>query len=280
LFNEVADNPFKGSFMKKILKVSAVAAALLTVAACNQEKKVEPVAKAAPATIELKNDDEKGAYAIGVSFAKYVNKSLEQASEMGVEADKDLIIKGFTDTIKGNAALNEEEVQAALMAYDKKMKEVQATKVAETEKVFFDENAKKEGVKATESGLQYEVVKAGEGEKPTAADTVTVHYTGTLTDGTKFDSSHDRGEPISFPLGGVIPGWTEGLQLMSPGAVYKFSIPSALAYGARATGGIPANSILLFEVELISVEKMAPPTATDAPAAEGQAHAAEDGHVH
>lgn len=258
--------------MKKILKVSAVAAALLTVAACNQEKKAEPVA-AAPTAVEFKNDDQKAAYAIGVSFATYVNKSLEQTSEMGVKTDKELIIKGFTDTVNGNAALDEQQVQAALMAFDKKMKEVQAAKIVEKEKVFFDENAKKEGVKTTASGLQYEVVKAGEGEKPTAADTVTVHYTGTLTDGTKFDSSHDRGEPISFPLNGVIPGWTEGVQLMSPGAVYKFAIPSALGYGAREAGSIPANSILLFEVELISVKKMAPP-------AEAAAAPADDGHGH
>ncbi|MGB1297666.1 MAG: FKBP-type peptidyl-prolyl cis-trans isomerase [Psychrobium sp.] len=264
--------------MNKILKVSAVAAALLTVAACNQEKKAEPVAKTTPAAVELKTDDEKGAYAIGVSFAKYVNKSLEQASEMGVEADKDLIIKGFSDTVKGNEVLNDEQVQAALMAYDKKMKEVQAAKIVAQEKVFFDEYAKKEGVKSTESGLHYEVVNQGEGEKPTAADSVTVHYTGTLTDGTKFDSSHDRGEPTSFPLGGVIPGWTEGLQLMSPGAVYKFAIPSAMAYGPRANAGIPANSILLFEVELISVDKMTPPSADDAPV--GEVKADEHGHIH
>jgi len=249
--------------MNKILKVSAIAAALLSVAACNQEKAVAETVVEAPA-VEMKTNDEKAAYAIGVSFANYVNTSLVKSSEMGVEADKELIIKGFSDTINGAPLLNEEEVKTVLVAFDQKMKEAQAVKIAAIEKEYFDENAKKEGVITTESGLQYEVITAGEGDKPTAADTVTVHYTGTLTDGTKFDSSIDRGEPISFPLNGVIAGWTEGVQLMSPGATYKFSIPSALGYGARDGGPIPPNSILLFEVQLISVEKMTPPAETPA----------------
>jgi len=264
--------------MNKILKVSAIAAALLSIAACNQEKKDETAVVVAP-VVEMTNDDQKAAYAIGVSFANYVNRSLEQASEMGVEADKELIIKGFGDTVNGKAQLDESEVKAALMAFDKKMKDVQAAKIIEQEKPFFDENAKKEGVITTASGLQYEVVKAGEGEKPTAADKVTAHYTGTLIDGTKFDSSHDSGKPFSFNLNGVIPGWTEGIQLMSPGAVYKFAIPSNLGYGSRDGGPIPANSILLFEVELLSVEKIAPPS-LDAPEATAQAHKTDDGHAH
>jgi FKBP-type peptidyl-prolyl cis-trans isomerase FkpA len=264
--------------MNKILKVSAIAAALLTITACNEEKKVDTVVVAVP-VVEMTNDDQKAAYAIGVSFANYVNKSLTQASEMGVEADKELIIKGFGDTVNGNSKLSEDEVKAALMSFDKKMRDIQAAKIKDVEKAFFDENAKKEGVKTTATGLQYEVVKAGKGEKPTAADTVTVHYTGTLTDGTKFDSSHDRGEPISFQLNGVIPGWTEGVQLMSPGAVYKFTIPSGLGYGARDGGEIPPNSILLFDIELISVEKMTPPSQVAPKEAEAE-HKADDGHAH
>jgi len=247
--------------MNKIFKVSAIAVALFTIVACNETNSTETVA----AKTEFKNDEQKAAYAIGVTFANFVTKSLDQASEMGVNTDKGLVIQGFSDTLKDGSQLTEEEVKAALVIFEQKMQEGQATKVAEAEKSFFDENAKKEGVKTTASGLQYEVVKAGEGEKPTAADTVTVHYTGTLTDGTKFDSSHDRGEPISFALTQVIAGWTEGVQLMSPGATYKFAIPSSLGYGARDSGAIPANSILLFEVELISVEKMAAP-AQEAPA--------------
>lgn len=118
---------------------------------------------------------------------------------------------------------------------------------------WLETNGKKKGVVTTASGLQYEILKEGSGAKPTLQDQVKTHYHGTLIDGTVFDSSVERGEPISFPLGGVIQGWQEGLQLMSVGAKWRFFIPSALGYGNRATGSIPANSILIFEVELLDV---------------------------
>ena len=117
-----------------------------------------------------------------------------------------------------------------------------------------EENAKKEGVTVTESGLQYEVLSEGDGEKPVATDVVKVHYKGTLLDGTEFDSSYARNEPTTFPLNRVIAGWTEGLQLMSVGSKYKFTIPSELAYGDRDLGKIPANSTLVFEVELLEIQ--------------------------
>src|SRR5262249_24924233 len=121
-------------------------------------------------------------------------------------------------------------------------------------KKFLEDNKKKEGVKTTASGLQYKVLKEGSGQPPKATDTVTVDYRGTLIDGTEFDSSYKRGQPATFPLNGVIKGWTEGLQLMKPGAKYQFFIPSDLAYGPRAMGpDIAANSTLLFEVDLKSV---------------------------
>ncbi|MGN7612903.1 FKBP-type peptidyl-prolyl cis-trans isomerase [Magnetococcales bacterium HHB-1] len=119
-----------------------------------------------------------------------------------------------------------------------------------------EENAKKEGVKVTSSGLQYEVLKEGDGSKPKATDTVRVHYAGTLTDGTEFDSSYKRGEPISFPLNRVIKGWTEGLQLMSVGSKYRLTIPGELAYGPRGMpqAGIGPNATLIFDVELLGIE--------------------------
>jgi peptidylprolyl isomerase len=121
--------------------------------------------------------------------------------------------------------------------------------------VFLAENSKKEGVKTTASGLQYEVLQSGNGDKhPTASSTVKVHYHGTLTDGTVFDSSVERGETISFPLNRVIPGWTEGLQLMKVGDKFRFYIPSNLAYGNRSTGKIPAGSVLIFDVELFEIQ--------------------------
>jgi FKBP-type peptidyl-prolyl cis-trans isomerase FklB len=128
--------------------------------------------------------------------------------------------------------------------------------VAKAGEEFLAENAKREGVVVTESGLQYEVMTAVEGDaaKPTAADTVSVHYHGTLIDGTVFDSSVERGEPVQFPLGNVIPGWTEGVQLMKVGEKFKFFIPAELAYGARSPSPkIPANSALVFEVELLEI---------------------------
>jgi FKBP-type peptidyl-prolyl cis-trans isomerase len=121
---------------------------------------------------------------------------------------------------------------------------------------FLKDNAKKEGVKTTASGLQYKVLKEGTGKAPKATDNVKVHYKGTLLDGTEFDSSYKRGEPATFPLNRVIPGWTEGVQLMKEGAKYQFTIPSKLAYGERGTPGgpIPPNATLIFEVELIAVQ--------------------------
>ena len=129
---------------------------------------------------------------------------------------------------------------------------------AELEKgeAFLKENAKKEGVKTTASGLQYKVLKEGEGKSPKATDTVQVNYRGTLIDGKEFDSSYKRGEPAEFPLNRVIPGWTEGVQLMKEGAKYQFTIPSKLAYGERGTPGgpIPGNATLVFEIELLKVK--------------------------
>jgi len=251
--------------MNKFLKVSAIAAALFTVTACNEKKVEAPAPKPA---LELKTEEQKAAYAIGVSVASYINKSIDQQSELGLVTDKALIISGFTDGIDEKAQLTEEQVKESLVAFDKKINELRtakaeadAAKAKESGIAYLAENAKKEGVTTTESGLQYEVMSEGEGKKPTAADNVTVHYKGTLTDGTPFDSSYDRGEPSTFPLGGVIAGWTEGVQLMSPGAKFKFTIPSELAYGERATGNIPAHSTLVFEVELLEVAKAAAPTA-------------------
>ena len=134
---------------------------------------------------------------------------------------------------------------------------------------FLEENAKKEGVMVTESGIQYSVITAAEGDKPAATDTVKVHYKGTFLNGETFDSSYDRGEPAVFPLNRVISGWTEGVQLMSVGSKFKFTIPSDLAYGPNGNPPrIPGNSVLEFEIELLEIQKSEPaPQVGDAPAA-------------
>ncbi len=182
----------------------------------------------------------------------------QQLRGMGV---KDLNIEDFTNAVRcvfenKEPEVKPDEAQQVINAYLQEL-EAKATKVAkEAGAKFLEENAKNEGVKVTASGLQYTVEKEGTGESPKATDEVTVHYTGRLLDGTVFDSSVSRGEPATFPLNRVIPGWTEGVQLMKEGGKYMFFIPSELAYGAQGIpGAIPPHSTLIFEVELIKVVK-------------------------
>lgn len=162
--------------------------------------------------------------------------------------------------------IEKEEIKALMMSLDETMKAKQQelalkeseASLAEGQK-FLEENAKKEGVKVTESGIQYVVLTEAEGDKPAATDTVKVHYKGTFLNGETFDSSYDRGEPAVFPLNRVISGWTEGVQLMSVGSKYKFTIPSDLAYGPNGNPPrIPGNSVLEFEIELLEIQKSEP----------------------
>lgn len=234
-------------------RLFAVMLLMLFVVGCSAEE-----AKSAP---EQKLDTPKNriSYTIGVNIG-------QDFKGQQMDVDTDLLLKGLKDSLEGKELqLTDEEMVAEIQAFQKEM---QAKMVAEREassgknqaagEAFLAENAKKEGVVVTESGLQYKVLEAGEGDSPAASDVVIVHYSGTLIDGTKFDSSYDRGQPATFPVGGVIPGWTEALQLMKPGAKYQLVIPSALAYGERGAGqDIGPNATLLFDVELVSVEKEA-----------------------
>jgi FKBP-type peptidyl-prolyl cis-trans isomerase FklB len=210
---------------------------------------------------------DRASYIIGLNLGQSL-KSQE------VPVTVDLIIQGLRDGLGGAAALlTPEEIQAAMQEFQQQLMTQQQTKhKAASEKnlkdsqAYLDQNKAKAGVKTTASGLQYEVVKEGSGESPKPTDKVTVHYRGTLPDGTVFDSSYDRNEPATFPVNGVIPGWVEALQLMKPGAKYRLVIPPALAYGERGAGGqIGPNQVLLFDVELLSIDKTPPP-------AEGQAN--------
>lgn len=206
---------------------------------------------------ELETDAQKFGYAIGVDLGK---------SLQPVKADVDIqaLKQGLEDQFtKGESKLDDAAREEIKNTVSKKMQErqmaertEQAAKAKEEGEKFLAENGKRDGVKTTESGLQYEVLTEGKGTKPTASDRVTVHYKGTLINGETFDSSYDRGQPVTFPLANVIPGWTEGVQLMTPGSKFKFFIPSALGYGERGAGvKIGPNATLIFEVELISVEK-------------------------
>ena len=205
---------------------------------------------------EWKTDSEKLSYSIGMD----IGANLKRQS---IEVDPELLARGLKDSYTGGKTLlTEEESRQAIQDFQKQMmaKQAEAMKQqadknkADGEK-FLAENKGKDGVKATASGLQYKVIQEGTGKSPTADNTVEVHYKGTLIDGKEFDSSFKRNQTATFPVSGVIPGWTEGLQLMKEGGKYMLFVPSNLAYGERGAGrDIGPNATLIFEVELISVQ--------------------------
>jgi FKBP-type peptidyl-prolyl cis-trans isomerase FklB len=205
--------------------------------------------------MEFKDLNQKASYAIGADIASNIKRQ-------GVELDPKAIVAGITDTFAGKTQLTDAEMKSVLeefrtqmMAQTETRKKVAGEKNLKDGEAYLAANAKKEGVKSTKTGLQYKVLKEGKGKTPTAADSVKVHYHGTLIDGSVFDSSVERGEPISFPVGGVIAGWTEALQLMKEGDKWQLTIPSKLAYGEQGPGGkIGPNSTLIFDVELLAVE--------------------------
>ncbi len=177
------------------------------------------------------------------------------------EVDANLVASGVIQVINDSSAFDMMTAQRVFRELNVALSEEQAAK-ADAEAIdnlekgtaFLEENGKKEGVITTESGLQYEVITKGDGKIPADTSVVNVHYEGKLLDGTIFDSSYERGEPISFPLNQVIPGWTEGLQLMPVGSTYMLYIPSNLGYGSQTSGPIPGNSVLIFKVELLGIE--------------------------
>lgn len=198
----------------------------------------------------LVTDQDKLSYGLGMMIGERVLKNYG-------ELNYDHVIDGMRAQSDGDTTkLSLEEAAAALQAYEQKAAEAKASEAKEAGVAFLADNAKREGVTVTESGLHWEVMQEAEGEKPTADDTVSVHYVGTLIDGSEFDSSIARGQPASFPVKGVIPGWTEGLQLMNVGSKYRFVIPSDLAYGQRGAGqSIGPGETLVFEVELLEIKK-------------------------
>lgn len=248
------------------MKRFVIIGASLALVACQQAEQTEvrsetdlsaetEVAEQAPSEIDSVS------YFLGFDYG-------ERLAQMGMALDAESFAAGARAAAAGEATeLSEEELETARAEFRERQQqlaqqrlseqreqqaEAAATNLAEGQ-AFLEENAQREGITQTDSGLQYEVLEAGDGEKPDAGDTVTVHYKGTLIDGTVFDSSYDRGEPVTFALGQVIPGWQEALPLMSPGAKYKFYIPADLAYGERSVGRIGPNSALIFEVELLEV---------------------------
>ncbi|MFT4941401.1 MAG: FKBP-type peptidyl-prolyl cis-trans isomerase FkpA [Paraglaciecola sp.] len=230
--------------MKKA-SIAILIASTLGLTACQQ-------APTDPTKVEVmtfETEQQKQAYAMGATVGQFVEKQLAAQENLDLVLDKSIVVKGFVAALQKKSQLELEELQAVTKTIEAEMVAKHKTRATD----FITENAKREGVSVTESGLQYEVLTAAEGAKPSIDDTVKVHYRGTLLDGTEFDSSYSRNEPAVFPLGKVIPGWTEGVQLMNVGSKFKFVIPSDLAYGPRAQGPIPGNSTLIFEVELLEI---------------------------
>ena len=217
---------------------------------------------------ELKTDKDKLSYALGMNFAVNFQKQ-------GLDVDPALFAKGFTERLGGTkTALTDDDMQKVLMAAAQEIRKKQAAEQAakgeaaqKEGEAFLAANKAKDGVVVQPSGLQYKILKAGAGPRPTADDTVVCNYKGTLIDGTEFDASEKHGGPITIPVKGVIPGWTEALQLMPVGSKWQLFIPSNLAYGAQGPGDIGPNATLIFEVELESIQKADAPEAPEAPAA-------------
>ena len=219
----------------------------------------------------LTTTKQKASYAIGMNWGTGLHRQ-------GIDVDSAALIQGMKDALAGGKTLlTEDEARAALMQLQKEMQEKQQAKAAQEGEAnkkegdaFLAANKTKEGVVTLPSGLQYKILKEGTGPKPTASDSVVCNYKGTLINGTEFDSSYKRGEPATFPVTGVIKGWTEALQLMPVGSKWQLFIPPDLAYGPRGTPGGPIgpNATLIFEVELISIkDKNPPPDKVPAPGA-------------
>jgi FKBP-type peptidyl-prolyl cis-trans isomerase len=250
--------------MKKYILLSAILVLVAAVSSPSfaqkkdKKKKGEAAENTAPVAAKplFANNNDTISYIIGADIAHSFAKN-------SLDLNRDLVFKGFIDAqAKTDTLFTEEEIGAIMMAWQQEMSAKKAAQseieLAKNKKVgedYLAANSLNAGVIKLPSGLQYKVIKEGSGESPDDNDVVTVHYTGTLVDGTVFDSSRERGEPIEFPVNGVIAGWTEALKLMKPGSQFILYIPADLAYGDKKTGPIPEGSTLIFDVELLKFEK-------------------------
>ena len=217
--------------MKSLFKVTLLATTMAVAlhAPITFAAEAAKPATTADSKAAFKNDDQKSAYALGASLGRYMENSLKEQEKLGIKLDKDQLIAGVQDAFADKSKLSDQEIEQTLQAFEA-------------------------GVKTSSTGLVYQVVEAGKGEAPKDSDTVVVNYKGTLIDGKEFDNSYTRGEPLSFRLDGVIPGWTEGLKNIKKGGKIKLVIPPELAYGKAGVPGIPPNSTLVFDVELLDVK--------------------------
>lgn len=261
-------------YVSKYLKYSLLTAVLGFAAGCGERSEKSPAFvedAEGPAVVEegLNFEDltVKESYAVGLGAGASMRANIESLAGTDIELDTAVIIQAFADGLLEEAQLDDEAMQETMNAFRIRLNEAMAAvrkaeaaneakkseENLEIGKTFLQQNKSKEGVVALESGLQYRVIKSGSGASPSSTDRVKVHYTGTLIDGSKFDSSHDRGEPSVFGVNQVIQGWTEALQLMKEGAVWELYIPADIAYGSASRPTIPGNSVLIFTVELIEI---------------------------
>ncbi|MDT3606549.1 FKBP-type peptidyl-prolyl cis-trans isomerase [Cronobacter dublinensis] len=254
--------------MKSLFKVTLLATTMavafnahLTFAApAAQQQNAAP----ADSKAAFQNDDQKSAYALGASLGRYMENSLKEQEKLGIKLDKNQLIAGVQDAFADKSKLSDQEIEQTLQAFETRVKgaaqakvEKDATENETKGKAYREKFAKEKGVKTSSTGLLYKVEKEGTGAAPKESDTVVVNYKGTLIDGQEFDNSYKRGEPLSFRLDGVIPGWTEGLKNIKKGGKIKLVIPPELAYGKNGVPGIPANSTLVFDVELLDINPAA-----------------------
>lgn len=210
-----------------------------------------PERSSAMSQLDLSTDETRVSYGIG----RQLGDQIRDNPPPGVSLDA--VLAGLSDAFNGvESRVDGAALSASFRVIRERMQaeaQVRAEAAAGAGRAYLEENAKRDGVTVLASGLQYEVLVAGEGAKPSAEDTVRTHYHGTLIDGTVFDSSYDRGQPAEFPVGGVIAGWVEALQLMNAGSKWRLHVPSELAYGGQAVGSIPPHSVLVFDVELLEI---------------------------
>ncbi|UVO08003.1 FKBP-type peptidyl-prolyl cis-trans isomerase [Pectobacterium polonicum] len=257
--------------MKSLFKVTLLATTMALALNAGQVLAADKAqASDNAAAAKFKSDEQAAAYALGASLGRYMDNSLKEQEKLGIKLDKEQLIAGVQDAFADKSKLTDEEIEKTLQGFEGKVKAAAEAKMKQDAKDNADKGtkyletfAKEKGVKKTESGLLYQVEKEGSGSAPKDSDTVVVNYKGTLVDGSEFDNSYKRGEPLSFRLDGVIPGWTEGLKHVKKGGKINLAIPPALAYGENGVPGIPANSTLVFDVELLDIKSEADLKAAD-----------------
>lgn len=235
--------------MKKTVIITLVALSV-TACVCRKNSKVvvtnTPKEEVQPQTVE-----EITSYALGANTAEAI---MSNTKSLGIDIDWHWLTLAMKEVAGGNNRFDEQKMKSAFAMLDSVVAEQKKAKT-QLQKDFLENNKKKEGINVTASGLQYKIIKLGTGQKPTSEDTVKVNYEGQTIEGVVFDSSYKRGEPTTFPLKSVIKGWTEGLQLMPIGSIFRFYIPSDLAYGQQGAGGgvIEPNATLIFDIELLEI---------------------------